>query len=82
MLKLRSILGSEEVNLSKKIKELQKRLDVSENIKEKDKLNKSPLEFYDIIIAIDSIKNVQKKGWEVLMNNKGKEFEESNENGK
>jgi predicted GTPase len=45
-----------------------------ENKKEKMNLNKEPLEFYDIIIRIDSLINVKTKGWEVIMSEKGKKF--------
>lgn len=63
--------------LKTKLKELMTQLDIIEKEKENNKLKKSPLEFYDIIINIDSIYNVCKKGWQVLMNEKGKDMIDS-----
>ena len=77
---IRNFLGSEEVELKKRLSQIQERLDISENVKEKGKMDKSPLDFYDIIVGIDSIKNIKQKGWPVLLGQKGKETIEVNEN--
>ena len=48
---------------------------------EKKKLDKNPLEFYDIIININSMQNI-KNGWEIKMSENGKKLIESNERNK
>ena len=48
-----------------------------ENQKEQTPLEKSPLEFYDIILDINSIINLKEKGWNVYLSQKGKEIVES-----
>ena len=82
MLRIRSFLGSDEVKLKKELDEIHKKLEISENVKEKGKLDKSPLQFYDIIIGIDSIKKVKEKGWNVYISQKGKEIVDSEEKNK
>ena len=59
-----------------KIKILEKERINYNNIKEKSKLDKDPLEFYDIIVNINSMQNIGKDGWEVVMSENGKKISE------
>ena len=47
-----------------------------DNIEEKEKLEKDPLEFYDIIVNINSMQRIKKEGWEIRMNETGKKISE------
>ena len=47
-----------------------------DNIEEKEKLEKDPLEFYDIIVNINSMQRIKKEGWEIRMNENGKKISE------
>ena len=66
-------LQKENKDLKNKIKNLEKE---NVNIKEKSKLEKDPLEFYDIIININSMQNISNDGWEIYMNENGKRISE------
>ena len=48
-----------------------KRLKKSDELKYHNYLN--PEEFYDIVIDINSIKNINREGWQVIFNEKGKQ---------
>ena len=70
----------EENNWKKEKKELEMNLEKlnseneavkNYNLEEKEKLNKDPLEFYDIIGNINSMQNVSTDGWEFFMNEEG-----------
>ena len=74
---LGSLLGNKNEKIKKNIKELMTKLEIIEKEKEKEKIIKSPLEFYDIIINIDSLYNIGKKGWKIIMNEKGKDMIDS-----
>ena len=50
------------------------------NLEEKEKLEKDPLEFYDIIGNINSIQNVKIDGWEFFMNEEGFKISNSGKN--
>ena len=73
-------LISENISNEGKIKELTEKNNL---ITKKDEINKKRIfeEFYDVIIDIKSIKNI-KKGWNIKMNDKGKEkyLKHKNEN--
>ena len=58
-----------EMNLEKLKNEIQ--VVKGYNFEEKEKLEKDPLEFYDIIRNINSIQNVKTDGWEFFMNEEG-----------
>lgn len=70
-------------NFIKKIKELEQiiqklKADMENNQKgsefnliEKEKLSKDPLEFYDVIGNINSMKNISINGWDFYMNEEG-----------
>lgn len=70
-------------NFIKKIKELEQiiqklKADMENNQKdsefnliEKEKLSKGPLEFYDVIGNINSMKNIRINGWDFYMNEEG-----------
>ncbi len=60
------------IYLLKKIWTLKKKIYILENKKERKFIYRDPLEFYDIIINIDTIKDLIKKGWEILINEKRK----------
>ena len=60
------ILFKRIFNLSKKISNLEKKT-------ERAQLNKDPLDFYDIIVGIDTIKDLVTKGWKISINEKQKE---------
>ena len=47
-----------------------------EEYEEKEKLEKAPLEFYDIIVDINSMQKIRTEGWEIRMNEKGKKLTE------
>ena len=57
--------------LKEKNKELNSKIDILDKTEEKQKLEKNPLDFYDIIVNINSMQNI-KKGWEIKMNENGK----------
>lgn len=58
-----------EINHKKIIHEIQEVKNY--NLEEKEKLEKDPLEFYDIIGNINSMQNVKTDGWEFFMNEEG-----------
>ena len=68
-------------SLEEKNKELMSLINVLNKNEEKKKLDKNPLEFYDIIININSMQNI-KNGWEIKMSENGKKLIESNERNK
>ena len=65
------------LDLKNKIKNLEIKYD---NKREKSKLEKDPLEFYDIIVNINSMQNVSKEGWDIYMNENGKKISELKDN--
>ena len=74
---------SKEIDLENKFKTIQvekkkltSKLSELENIEEKEKLQKDPLEFYDIIVNINSMQNIKREGWEIKMNESGKKMAE------
>ena len=74
---------SKEIDLENKFKSIQvekkkltSKLSELENIEEKEKLQKDPLEFYDIIVNINSMQNIKREGWEIKMNESGKKISE------
>lgn len=71
-------LGKELKILKEKNKELNSKIDILNKTEEKQKLEKNPLDFYDIIVNINSMQNI-KKGWEIKMNENGKKIIESKE---
>ena len=83
-----NINKSNYINLEKKLKSLEEKnkelmslINVLNKNEEKKKLDKNPLEFYDIIININSMQNI-KNGWEIKMSENGKKLIESNERNK
>ena len=71
-----------ELNILKeKNKELNSYIKILDKTEEKSKLGKNPLDFYDIIVNINSMQNI-KKGWEVKMNENGKKIIDSKEKNK
>ena len=66
---------NKDKKLNKNSRELMTKLDIIE--KEKVKLIKYRLEFYDIIINIDYFHNIGKKGWKIVMNEKEKNMIDS-----
>ena len=70
-------LIQENLDLKNKIKNLEIKYD---NKREKSKLEKDPLEFYDIIVNINSMQNVSKEGWDIYMNENGKNISELKDN--
>ena len=71
-----------ELNILKeKNKELNSYIKILDKTEEKQKLGKNPLDFYDIIVNINSMQNI-KKGWEVKMNENGKKIIDSKEKNK
>ena len=68
----------QKMNVQKnEIKKLETERNKYENIAEKNNLEKDPLEFYDIIININSIQNIKRDGWDIFMNEKGKKISDS-----
>ena len=74
---------SEGSELEKKYKalklennELSLKLKLLDNLEEKDKLEKDPLEFYDIIIYINSMQDIKREGWKIKMNENGRKLSE------
>ena len=65
-------------NLEEKNKELMSFINILNKNEEKKKLDKNPLEFYDIIVNINSMQNI-KNGWEVKLNENGKKIIDSNQ---
>ena len=61
------------------INKLKEKIRIYENNEEKNNLEKDPLEFYDIIVDINSMQNIKKDGWQIMMNEKGKQITESKE---
>lgn len=45
-------------------------------MEEKDKLEKDPLEFYDIIVDINSMQDIKREGWKIKMNENGRKLSE------
>ena len=73
----------ENDTLKKEINDLKNKIKYFEkdvNIKERFKLDKDPLEFYDIIININSMQNISNDGWEIYMNENGKKISELKNN--
>ena len=65
-------LNKEITKLKEKNLELQKRIEKLTKKEEIQNFNNSKIEdFYDIVIDINSIKNVNKEGWKVKFNEKG-----------
>ena len=64
--------------LKEKNIELNSKINILDKTEEKQKLEKNPLDFYDIIVNINSMQNI-KKGWEIKMNENGKKIIESKE---
>lgn len=48
--------------LKEKNKELNSKIDILDKTEEKQKLEKNPLDFYDIIVNINSMQNIKKVG--------------------
>jgi hypothetical protein len=68
-----------EINILKeKNKELNSKIKILDKIEEKQNLGKNPLDFYDIIVNINSMQNI-KNGWEVKINENGKKIIDSKE---
>ena len=78
-LKIRE-LNTDIENLKNEKNKLNDELNKHKKIDEKVKLDKDPLEFYDIIVDINSINGIKKNGWDVLMTEKGKEITEKKKN--
>lgn len=86
MAKLEEIIKnnkSKEIDLENKFKSIEvekakltSKLSQLENNEEKEKLEKDPLEFYDIIVNINSMQNIKREGWEIRMNESGKKITE------
>ena len=74
-------LEKELISLKEKNKELNTYIKILDKVEEKQKLEKNPLDFYDIIVNINSMQNI-KKGWEVQINENGKKIIESKEKNK
>ena len=74
-------LEKELISLKEKNKELNTYIKILDKVEEKQKLEKNPLDFYDIIVNINSMENI-KKGWEVQINENGKKIIESKEKNK
>ena len=71
-----------EINILKeKNKELNSKIKILDKIEEKQNLGKNPLDFYDIIVNINSMQNI-KNGWEVKINENGKKIIDSKEKNK
>lgn len=71
-----------ELNILKeKNKELNSYIKILDKTEEKQKLGKNPLDFYDIIVNINSMQNI-KNGWEVKINENGKKIIDSEEKNK
>ena len=80
-----NISKSNYIDLEKKLKSLEEKnkelifiLNILNKSEEKKKLDKNPLEFYDIIVNINSMQNI-KNGWEVEINENGKKIIDSND---
>ena len=67
-----------KMNLEKLNNEIQ--VERNYNLEEKEKLQKDPLEFYDIIGNINSMQNVKTDGWEIFMNEEGLKISKSGKN--
>ena len=68
-----------ELNILKeKNKELDSYIKILDKTEEKQNLGKNPLDFYDIIVNINSMQNI-KNGWEVKINENGKKIIDSKE---
>lgn len=65
-------------SLEEKNKELMDLINILNKNEEKKKLDKNPLEFYDIIVNINSMQNI-KNGWEIKLTERGKKIMESKE---
>jgi hypothetical protein len=71
-----------EINILKeKNKELNSKIKILDKIEEKQNLGKNPLDFYDIIVNINSMQNI-KNGWEIKINENGKKIIDSKEKNK
>jgi hypothetical protein len=73
-------LENQKKQLELKNHEIKKLKDKYENIEENKKLEKDPLEFYDIIVDINSIQNIKTDGWKIYMNEKGKKISDDKDN--
>ena len=73
-------LENHKKQLELKNHEIEKLKDKYENNEENKKLEKDPLEFYDIIVNINSIQNIKTDGWEIYMNEKGKKISVDTDN--
>lgn len=71
-----NLLKRENQTLKQEIIQLKAKLDISEKKEELSFITKDPLDFYDIIIDINSLKNVKNDGWEIIMNENGKKMSE------
>ena len=70
-------INNNMINIKNENSKLIDELNKCQKTDEKIKLDKDPLEFYDIIVNINSMTNIKKEGWDVLMSGKGKEICES-----
>ncbi len=71
-----------ELNMLKeKNDNLNSEINILKKTEEKQKLGKNPLDFYDIIVNINSMQNI-KNGWEVKINENGKKIIDSEEKNK
>ena len=71
-----------ELNMLKeKNNNLNSEINILKKTEEKQKLGKNPLDFYDIIVNINSMQNI-KNGWEVKINENGKKIIDSEEKNK
>lgn len=67
--------------LKEKNDNLNSEINILKKTEEKQKLGKNPLDFYDIIVNINSMQNI-KNGWEVKINENGKKIIDSEEKNK
>ena len=79
LIKQKENFEKENIEMKKEEKNIKEKINLMDNTREKMNLKKDPLEFYDIIVGINSLKNVKIKGWEVIMSEKGKQFVNSEE---
>lgn len=64
-------------NIKNENNKLKDEINKCNNKDEKINLDKDPLDFYDIIVDINSMRNIKSIGWDILMTKKGKEIIES-----